>query len=85
MGEEFLRWQVRDREEYLAFRQYIQKNPVKSALTHTQEEYRYSSSGSSVALDGVPQRLKPPGLIAQIAAVNRCATQKRVTAGIFAL
>ena len=55
MGEEFLRWQVRDREEYLAFRQYIQKNPVKSALTHTQEEYRYSSSGSSVALDGVPQ------------------------------
>jgi putative transposase len=55
---------VRDWEEYLAFRQYIQKNPVKRALTDTPEEYRYSSSGSSVALDAVPQRLKPSGLIA---------------------
>jgi putative transposase len=55
---------VRDWEEYSAFRRYIQKNPVKRALTDTPEEYRYSSSGSSVVLDAVPQRLKPSGLIA---------------------
>ena len=55
---------VRDWEEYCAFRRYIHLNPVKKGLAATPEEYPYSSARADVALDAVPQRLKPSSLIA---------------------
>ncbi len=53
---------VRDWEEYLAFRQYIHKNPVKRGLAPVPEEYPYGSARAGMALDAVPQRLKPSEL-----------------------
>jgi len=50
---------VRDWEEYSAFRQYIHRNPVKRGLAAVPEEYPYGSAGTGLALDVVPQRLKP--------------------------
>ncbi len=55
---------VRDWEEYSAFRQYIHRNPVKKGLALVPEEYSYSSARPGLALDAVPQRLKPSELIA---------------------
>jgi putative transposase len=55
---------VRDREEYLAFRQYVHRNPVKRGLVLVAEGYPYSSARNSLALDVVPQWLKPKELIA---------------------
>jgi putative transposase len=55
---------VRNLAEYAAFRVYIQQNPVKRELVRTSKEYRYSSARSGVALDEVPQRLKPVSLSA---------------------
>lgn len=55
---------VRDWEEYSAFRQYIHKNPVKRGLAPVPEEYPYSSARTGLALDAVPQRLKPVELSA---------------------
>ncbi len=55
---------VRNLAEYAAFRVYIQQNPVKRGLVRTPKEYRYSSARSGVALDEVPQRLKPVTLSA---------------------
>jgi len=68
---------VRDWEEYCAFRQYIHRNPVKRCLASIPQEYPYSSTRPGLSLDAVPQRLKPSELNALIAAMNRCATQKR--------
>ncbi|MGC1475735.1 MAG: transposase, partial [Terriglobales bacterium] len=53
---------VRDWEEYSAFRRYIHRNPVKRGLATVPEEYPYSSSRNGLALDAVPQRLKPSEL-----------------------
>jgi len=55
---------VRDWEEYSAYRQYIHRNPVKRGLALVPEEYPYSSARTGLALDAVPQRLKPGELIA---------------------
>jgi len=55
---------VRDWEEYCAFRRYIHMNPVKNGLASAPEEYPYSSARPGLALDAVPQRLKPSSLIA---------------------
>ena len=55
---------VRDWEEYSAFRRYIHQNPVKKSLATSPEEYRYSSAKVGLALDAVPQRLKPDALTA---------------------
>jgi len=55
---------VRDWEEYSAFRQYIHRNPVKRGLAQVAEEYPYSSARPGLALDAVPQRLKPSELSA---------------------
>ena len=54
---------VRDWEEYCAFRRYIHLNPVRRGLVATPEQYPYSSA-RLMALDAVPQRLKPSGLVA---------------------
>jgi putative transposase len=50
---------VRDEEEYLAFRDYIHKNPVKRRLVSSASEYPYSSARSGFEPDPLPQRLKP--------------------------
>ena len=55
---------VRDWEEYCAFRRYINMNPVKKGLAANPEEYLYTSARAGLALDAVPQRLKPSSLIA---------------------
>jgi hypothetical protein len=36
--------EVRDWEEYCAFRRYIRMNPVKKGLVSVAEEYPYSSA-----------------------------------------
>lgn len=50
---------VRDAIEYQSFRRYIHCNPVKRGLVETPERYAYSSAAGRVALDPIPQRLKP--------------------------
>jgi putative transposase len=55
---------VRDWVEYSAFRQYIHLNPVKRGLALAPQEYPYSSARTGLALDAVPQRLKPSELSA---------------------
>jgi REP-associated tyrosine transposase len=55
---------VRDWEEYSAFRRYIHRNPVQRCLVSIPEEYSYSSARPGLALDAVPQRLKPSELSA---------------------
>ena len=55
---------VRDWEEYSAFRQYIHRNPVKRGLAPIAEGFLYGSARSGLALDAVPQRLKPAELSA---------------------
>ena len=55
---------VRDWEEYCAFRRYIHLNPVKRGLAATPEQYPYSSAKAGMALDAVPQRLKPSSFVA---------------------
>ena len=50
---------VRDLEEYVSFREYIRRNPVKKGLALLPEEYVYSSAAAGVELDSIPQRLKP--------------------------
>jgi putative transposase len=55
---------VRDCGEYAAFRRYIHRNPVQRGLASIPEEYPYSSARLGLALDAVPQRLKPSKLSA---------------------
>lgn len=50
---------VRDIDEYLGFRGYIRRNPVKKGLALVPEEYPYCSAASGFELDSIPQRLKP--------------------------
>ena len=50
---------VRDDEEYERIRIYIHQNPVTRGLKETAREYPYSSAHDGLALDEVPQRLKP--------------------------
>ena len=54
---------VRNWEEYCAFRRYIHQNPLRSGLALATEEYPYSSARRGLALDAVPQRLKPANLM----------------------
>jgi putative transposase len=50
---------VRDLEEYLAFREYVRRNPVKKGLAQSAERYVYSSAAPGFSPDALPQRLKP--------------------------
>jgi putative transposase len=50
---------IRDIEDYLAYREYIQMNPVKKRLVSAAAEYLYSSAHHGFDLDDIPQRLKP--------------------------
>jgi putative transposase len=51
---------VRNLQEYQRIRQYIHQNPVRRALAALAEQFPYSSACGAIALDEVPQRLKPP-------------------------
>jgi len=51
--------QVRAADDYFAYRHYIRQNPVKAGLVTVAEDYLYSSARPGIALDGLPQRLKP--------------------------
>ena len=55
---------VRGAEDYYNFKQYIRQNPIKQGLTATLADYPYSSARPEVAMDEVPQRLKPSSLTA---------------------
>jgi putative transposase len=55
---------VRNIEEYHAFREYIQRNPVKRGLVTAVKGYPYSSAWPEFVLDSLPQRLKPLNLTA---------------------
>lgn len=50
---------VRDIDDYLTHVEYIEKNPVKRKIVGSPSEHEWSSARSDVALDDVPQRLKP--------------------------
>jgi putative transposase len=55
---------VRGPEDYYNFRQYIRQNPIKQELVTEVVRYPYSSAGPGLAMDEVPQRLKPSSLTA---------------------
>ena len=48
---------VRDLEEYVRFREYIHRNPVKRGLVASATEFKYNSADGEY-LDAVPQGLK---------------------------
>ncbi len=48
---------IRDWEDYLLYRDYILRNPVKRGSCSTVKDYPFCSSGGD--WDAVPQRLKP--------------------------
>jgi len=49
----------------------------RARMGHPAAEYPYSSARIGLALDVVPQRLKPSEFDVWIAAVNRCAAQRQ--------
>ncbi len=55
---------VRAAEDYYNFRQYIRQNPIKQGLVIALANYPYSSTRPELAMDEVPQRLKPSSLTA---------------------
>jgi putative transposase len=50
---------VRNIEEYMAFKEYVHKNPVKRGLVSVASEFSYCSSCPGFEGDPLPQRLKP--------------------------
>jgi len=48
---------VREVEDYMNFKCYIRRNPVKLGLAKTPEEYHYSSAYPGFVMDEVPERL----------------------------
>ena len=50
---------VRDADDYVRHRAYIQQNPVHARLVNLPNEYRYSSAHGGLELDLPPQGLKP--------------------------
>jgi putative transposase len=53
---------IRDERDWLEHLGYIRMNPVKARLCAESEEYPYGSHTGLLAMDAVPQRLKPPNL-----------------------
>ncbi len=50
---------IRDYGDYETHFRYIEQNPVKRRIVTAASEYEWSSAGWIIALDGIPQRLKP--------------------------
>ena len=57
--ESFTNHRVRDLEDIGNHREYIWMNPVRARLAGRPEDYPYCSAAGAVALDAVPQGLKP--------------------------
>lgn len=51
---------IRDLQDFDSHILYIQQNPERARLCATEDEYSYCSLSSAIAMDAVPQRLKPP-------------------------
>ena len=49
---------VRDTDEYINFKFYIRRNPVKLGLAKTPQDYPYSSAFPGIVLDEVPEKLR---------------------------
>jgi putative transposase len=58
----FTNHRVRDFEDYVHHREYIQMNPVRARLAARAEAYPYSSAAGVLRLDPVPPELKPCSL-----------------------
>ncbi len=50
---------IRDLQDFYSHIVYIEQNPVRARLCESAEAYLYSSLSKTLALDAVPQRLKP--------------------------
>ena len=50
---------IREFEDYQVHVRYIEQNAVKRGIVSSAPEYEWSSARRAVALDDVPQRLKP--------------------------
>jgi putative transposase len=50
---------IRDLQDFYSHIVYIEQNPVRARLCERAEDYLYSSLSKTIALDAVPQRLKP--------------------------
>jgi hypothetical protein len=50
---------IRDNEDFELHLAYIANNPVKAGLVERTEQYTYSSTNGSFALDAFPRGLKP--------------------------
>jgi putative transposase len=57
---------VRDAADYANHLRYIELNPVEARLVLDPREYRWSSVSAAVALDEVPQGLKPITKVASV-------------------
>ena len=57
--ESFTNHRVRDLGDLENHREYIRMNPVRAGLVERCEDYPYCSAAGVVALDAVPQGLKP--------------------------
>ena len=50
---------IRDSDDYQIHVRYIEENPVKRGIAGSAREFAWSSARAGVALDDIPQRLKP--------------------------
>jgi putative transposase len=57
--ESFTNHRIRDAEDYEGHCEYVRMNPVRARLVQDAATYPFSSAGSGVRLDEVPQGLKP--------------------------
>ncbi len=55
---------IRDWEDYEVHQQYTHMNPVRRRLCSVSREYLYSSANPALALDPLPQGLKPTSFLA---------------------
>jgi putative transposase len=55
---------IRGAEHYYNFKHYIRQNPIKQGLACKLDPHPYSSARPELAMDNVPQRLKPSSLTA---------------------
>ncbi len=71
---------IRDAPDYDVHVTYIRENPVKAHLCEQARDYPYSSACAALALDGVPQGLKPFALGAAVGAPEGAPFQNDKTA-----
>lgn len=57
---------IRDGADYDRHLEYLRLNPVRAGLCVSPEQFAYGSASGRYPLDGVPQRLKPVQLVAEL-------------------